>query len=379
MKDKDQGITIFNTEGYDIEDQYMFDGEPLNVARYDVSKFRRFENLNRVMIGQYWVPEEIDMTSDYNDYNNKIGDGAQHIFIRNLQYQTLLDSVQGRAPSIAFLPACTISELEGCITTWSFFEEIHSRSYTHIIRSVFNNPSEVFDEIVGIDEIIERAATVTECYNDYINAYFNYTTGNSKGYTSREIKEKRFDAVMSVYILEAIRFYVSFACSLALDNQGMMKKTGNMITLIARDEAQHKHLTQTIIRLWRDGKDDPEMVEIFKERKENSENLFKFAAEQEKEWAKYLFKEGSIRGLNENILSSYVDYLSNLAMKSIGLTPYCELPSHPVPWIETYFSSTERQNAPQETEETSYLVGAVDGKLDDDDLSEFRDEFSDDV
>lgn len=365
-------LTVFNKNNFDFTKEFMFFGKSLNVSRFDKQKFEFFENKNRRMLSKYWVPEEINLTGDSKDFKFNLDDGARHIFTSNLQYQTLLDSTQGRAPSLAFLPVCSIPELEGCIETWSFFEQIHSRSYSHMIRNVYTNPSEVFDKILDIPEIIERAKSVTEAYDDFINSFYQYKFDIHSGITLIQLKEKLFDAVVAVNILEAIRFYVSFACTLAFDKQSLMRGSAKIITLIARDEFEHKFLTQHILRLWREGKDDPDMLKIYEDRKEIATQMYVDAAEQEKAWATFLFKKGTMQGLNEKILGRYVEYVTNSSMKLIGLDPHYENHSHPLPWIESYFDTSSKQDAPQESENTSYLVGAVDTSIDENDMDDFK-------
>ncbi|UXI02236.1 class Ia ribonucleoside-diphosphate reductase subunit beta [Photobacterium sp. TY1-4] len=359
----------------------MFFGQPVNVARYDQQKFEIFEKLIEKQLSFFWRPEEVDVSSDRIDYNN-LPDHERHIFISNLKYQTLLDSIQGRSPNVALLPIVSIPELETWIETWSFSETIHSRSYTHIIRNIVTNPSVVFDDIVDNEHIIKRAGDISKYYDDLINATSDYhrlgegthtVNGETITVNLRDIKKKLYLCMMSVNALEAIRFYVSFACSFAFAERELMEGNAKIIKLIARDEALHLTGTQHILNLMRTGQDDPEMAEIAQECAQACFTLFKEAAEQEKEWAEYLFKDGSMIGLNKDILCQYVEYITNLRMAAVGLEhAYPGATQNPIPWINAWLSSDNVQVAPQEAEISSYLVGQIDNDVSSDDLGDFE-------
>ncbi|MGF1714240.1 class Ia ribonucleoside-diphosphate reductase subunit beta [Photobacterium chitinilyticum] len=359
----------------------MFFGQSVNVARYDQQKFEIFEKLIEKQLSFFWRPEEVDVSGDRIDYNN-LPDHERHIFISNLKYQTLLDSIQGRSPNVALLPIVSIPELETWIETWSFSETIHSRSYTHIIRNIVTDPAIVFDDIVDNEYIIKRAGDISMYYDDLIAATSDYHrlgkgthTVNGKTITVnlRDIKKKLYVCMMSVNALEAIRFYVSFACSFAFAERELMEGNAKIIKLIARDEALHLTGTQHILNLLRTGQDDPEMAEIAKECEQECFDIFKDAAEQEKEWAEYLFKDGSMIGLNKDILCQYVEYITNLRMKAVGLEQaYPGATQNPIPWINSWLSSDNVQVAPQEAEISSYLVGQIDNDVSADDLGDFE-------
>jgi ribonucleoside-diphosphate reductase beta chain len=282
----------------------------------------------------------------------------------------MLDSVQGRGPAMAFLPYCSLPELEACIEVWGFMEMIHSRSYTHIIKNIYSDPSDVFDHILNDDRIVERAISVTAAYDDFINAAHHYDStddwqhaleGVPYAQDSRyELKRKLFRAVANVNILEGIRFYVSFACSFAFGELKLMEGSAKIISLIARDENQHLAITQNILKKWREG-DDPDMVKIFEEEEQWLINTFENTVNQEKLWAEYLFKDGSMIGLNDKLLQQYVEWIANRRMKSIGLKPIYDIPAknNPLPWTEHWISSKGLQVAPQETEVESYIVGGI--------------------
>ena len=358
----------------------MFFGQPVNVARYDQQKYEAFEKLIEKQISFFWRPEEIDLSRDRIDYSN-LPEAEKHIFISNLKYQTLLDSIQGRSPNVALLPLVSIPELETWIETWSFFETIHSRSYTHIIRNIVNDPSVVFDDIVQNEHIIKRANDIAVYYDDLIEYSQFYTllgegkhTINGKELTLslRELKKKLYLCIMVVNVLEAIRFYVSFACSFAFAERKLMEGNAKIIKLIARDEALHLTSTQHILNIMKSGKDDPEMEQIAIECYSDAWDIFNKAALQEIEWADYLFKDGSMIGLNKDILAQYVKYITNLRAAALGLPEIFEGSNqNPIPWINAWLSSDNVQVAPQEVEISSYLIGQVDAEIGDD-LGDFE-------
>lgn len=363
--------TTFNQNSINPLLEPMFFGNSVNVARYDQQKHSIFEKLIEKQISFFWRPEEVDVSKDRVDFQG-LTDPEKHIFISNLKYQTLLDSVQGRSPNIALLPIVSLPELETWIETWSFFETIHSRSYTHILRNLFSDPSEVFDDIVVNEEIKKRASDISKYYDDLIFATQLWQTqgegthtvnGEVHQITKRELKKKLYLCMNSVNALEAIRFYVSFACTFAFAERKLMEGNSKIIKLIARDESLHLSSTQHILNLWTRGKDDPEMAEIAKECEEEAKQIFMNAVEQEKEWADYLFKNGSMIGLNRDILCQYVEFIANERMKAIGFgTPYA-VTSNPLPWMNSYLESDNVQVAPQESEISSYLVGQIDSEV----------------
>ncbi|ELM6620199.1 ribonucleotide-diphosphate reductase subunit beta [Vibrio fluvialis] len=359
----------------------MFLGQPVNVARYDQQKYEIFEKLIEKQLSFFWRPEEVDVSSDRIDYA-KLPDHEKHIFISNLKYQTLLDSIQGRSPNVALLPLVSLPEVETWIETWSFSETIHSRSYTHIIRNIVNDPAIVFDDIVENEHIIKRAKDIAHFYDDLIQATNDYhrfgegtheLNGEKVTVNLNDLKKKLYLCLMSVNALEAIRFYVSFACSFAFAERELMEGNAKIIKLIARDEALHLTGTQHMVNLLRNGMDDFAFLQIAEECKQESFDLFKQAAEQEKEWASYLFKDGSMIGLNKDILCQYVEYITNIRMQAVGLEPaYPGATSNPIPWINAWLSSDNVQVAPQEAEISSYLVGQIDNEVSSDDFEGFE-------
>ena len=380
---KMEGMTVFNSNKVDTKTQPMFFGAPLGVQRYDSYKYPTFDRLTQQQLGYFWRPEEVSLQKDRADYAN-LRPEQKHIFTSNLKYQILLDSVQGRGPGMAFIPYCSLPELEACMEVWGFMEMIHSRSYTYIIKNVYSDPSEVFDTILDNERIIERATSVTEAYNAFINAAHQYDTSNwwkpdwqsssyNAQYEKKELKRKLYRAIANVNILEGIRFYVSFACSFAFGELKLMEGSAKIISLIARDENQHLVLTQNILNNWRKG-DDPDMLDIIKEEEDNLYEMFRKCVDEEKAWAEYLFKDGSMIGLNDKLLHQYVEWIANRRMKSIGLTPVYDIPArnNPLPWTQHWISSKGLQVAPQETEVESYIVGGIKQDVKKDTFSGFK-------
>ena len=377
-----KAMTVFNTEQVDTKKQPMFFGKPLGVQRYDSYKYPAFENLTKSQLGYFWRPEEVSLQKDRGDYQ-QLRPEQKHIFTSNLKYQTMLDSVQGRAPGMAFAPYCSLPELEGCMNVWQLMEMIHSRSYTYIIKNIYSDPSEVFDTILRDPRILERAASVTKAYDDFINYAQEWGQGNlwkegslgspSATWTRKDLKRYLYKAVANVNILEGIRFYVSFACSFAFGELKLMEGSAKIISLIARDENQHLAITQNILNNWKKG-DDPEMLEISKEQEPWLIQAFKDTVDEEKRWAEYLFKDGSMIGLNDKLLHQYVEWIANRRIKALGQKPIYDVPAknNPLPWTEHWISSKGLQVAPQETEVESYIVGGIKQDVKKDTFSGFK-------
>ena len=364
-----KGMTVFNTEQVNTKKQPMFFGKPLGIQRYDSYKYPIFDKLTTQQLGYFWRPEEVSLQKDRGDYQT-LRPEQKHIYTSNLKYQIMLDSVQGRGPGMAFIPYCSLPELEACMEVWGFMEMIHSRSYTYIIKNVYSDPSEVFDTIITDERILERSRSVTESYDDFIQSAQNYATSSDWMYnlersqntkeTLNDVKRKLYRAVANVNILEGIRFYVSFACSFAFGELKLMEGSAKIISLIARDENQHLALTQNILNKWKEG-DDPEMQKIAKEEEEWVYKMFDRAVNEEKRWADYLFRDGSMIGLNDKLLQQYVEWIANRRLKAIGLKPQYDISANnnPLPWTQHWISSKGLQVAPQETEVESYVVGGI--------------------
>ena len=341
----------------------------VTIQRYDTMKYKQFDKLTDKQLGFFWRPEEVDTLRDAKDFKDLTAH-EQHIFTSNLKRQILLDSVQGRAPAVAFGPICSLPELETWITTWTFSETIHSRSYTHIIRNVYSNPSKIFDEMMDIQEIVDCADDITKNYDELIELN-NLMAVDPEAYKGREYehKKKLWLALMSVNILEGVRFYVSFACSWAFAELKKMEGNAKIIKFIARDENLHLASTQTLLKLL--PKDDPDYAKIEEECRDQAIKLFDDAVVQEKEWAKYLFKDGSMIGLNYQLLAEYVEFIANKRMQAVGLGQPYPNKNNPLPWTQKWIAGAEVQVAPQETEISSYVIGGTKQDVDEKTFSGF--------
>lgn len=337
------------------------------IQRYDQLKYKSFDKLTDSQLGFFWRPEEVDIYKDAKDFKG-LTDHEQHIFTSNLKRQILLDSVQGRAPVEAFAPIVSLPEIENWIQTWTFSETIHSRSYTHIIRNVYSNPSKVFDELMDIEEIVDCADDISHYYDRLIemSAWYNllgegtHQINGTRNVTVDlyELKKLLWLTLMSVNILEGVRFYVSFACSWAFAELKKMEGNAKIIKLIARDENLHLGSTQLMLRTLKN-KDDPDFAKIAEETKDECIKMFVDAVDQEKAWADYLFKDGSMIGLNTALLSDYIEYICTRRMKHVDLESPYNVKNNPLPWTQKWISGAEVQVAPQETEITSYVSGGT--------------------
>ena len=365
-----KGMTVFNATNVDTTKEKMFFGQPLGVQRYDVHKYPAFYRLTQDQLGAFWRPEEFPLQKDRTDYL-RLSPYQKHIFTSNLKYQIMLDSVQGRGPGMAFIPYCSLPELESCMIAWQFMEMVHSYSYTYIIKNVYtSNPSEVFDHIIDDEKILERASNVTASYDDFINSAQQYGSSelwkfNNEGVPLGkqelyELKRKLYRAVMNVNILEGIRFYISFACSFAFGERELMEGSAKIISKIALDERLHLFLTQNILTKWKQG-DDPDMVQIAKEEEVLCYRMFENTVNEEKNWSNYLFKDGSMIGLSEKLLCNYIEWIANRRMKAIGFKPLYDISSknNPLPWTEKWLNSRNEQVPPQEENISSYVVGGI--------------------
>ena len=338
----------------------------VTIQRYDMLKYKQFDKLTDKQLGFFWRPEEVDCHKDANDFNN-LTDNERHIFTSNLKRQIILDSVQGRAPVEAFGPLVSIPELEAWIQTWTFSETIHSRSYTHIIRNVYSNPSKVFDEMMNIPEITDCADAISTNYDELIDLSLKYqllgegkhtVNGKKVNVDLYELKKALYKTLMSVNILEGVRFYVSFACSWAFAELKKMEGNAKIIKLIARDENLHLASTQSLLKIL--PKDDKDYIKIAKETEEECIQMFVDAVNQEKAWAEYLFKDGSMIGLNTVLLGEYIEWICCKRMIAVNLKcPYAVSQSNPLPWTQKWIAGADVQVAPQETEITSYVQGGV--------------------
>ena len=352
-----------------------FFDDPVTIQRYDTMKYKQFDKLTERQLGFFWQPQEIDILRDAKDFKD-LSDHEKHIFTSNLKRQILLDSVQGRAPTAAFGPICSLPELETWIQTWTFSETIHSRSYTHIIRNIYSNPSKVFDELMDVAEIADCATDISKYYDKliYMNnqsaafgGYYDIVPPNDFAY---EHKKALWMALMSVNILEGIRFYVSFACSWAFAEVKKMEGNAKIIKFIARDENLHLAGTQTLLKLL--PKDDEDFVQIAEETKDDCIKLFVDAVEQEKRWAEYLFKDGSMIGLNYQLLCEYIEWIAHKRMTAVGLLCPYKTASNPLPWTQKWIAGGDVQVAPQEVELSSYISGGTKQDVDQNSFAGFK-------
>ena len=375
-------MSVFNLNASNhLTAKMFFDPSgPVDIQRFDQVKYPELEHLTSQQLGFFWRPEEVDLNTDRGDFA-KLTDHEKHIFTSNLKRQILLDSVQGRSPTQAFGNITSLPEMETWAQTWAFIETIHSRSYTHIIRNVYANPGEVFDTMKDIQEIVDCAKDISANYDDLIEASKWYEllgegthTVNGKKITVDlyDLKKKLWLCLMSVNILEGVRFYVSFACSWAFAENKRMEGNAKLIKFIARDENLHlagtQNLLRNILKL-----DDPDFIKIAAETEDQCIAMYLSAIAQEKAWAKYLFKDGSIIGLNEALLNEYVDYIAGTRMRGVGLKPPFTVPArNPLPWTSSWIASKSVQVAPQETEISSYVVGGVKQDADIDAFNTFQ-------
>ncbi len=354
-------FTSYNHTANDQLQEPMFLGNPMNIARYDQQRHPIFEKLTERQISLFWMPTEVSVTKDKMDFQ-KMEKHEKHIFTSNLRYQILLDSVQTRCPSIILMSICSLPEVESFLSAFGFFESVHSRSYTHIIRNVYDDPSEVFDDIVENANIVKRAESVTKYYDDLEEAITLWRRGEL---SKREVKKKLVLCMAAVNALEGIRFFVSFACTFSFAERKTMEASAKIVKLVCRDEAVHLAFTTHVMKLWESGRDDPEMVEIMTELKPEIRSILLTAGEEEKEWAEYLFKDGSTIGLNYTIIAAYVEHITDKRLMALGHEPEFGGKKSNLPWMQSWESSAGVQIMPQETEITAYLTGSIDSSLTD--------------
>jgi ribonucleoside-diphosphate reductase beta chain len=338
---------------------------PVTIQRFEEVKYSKIAKFEETARGFFWQPEEISLTKDANDFKDA-SDAVKHIFTSNLLRQTALDSLQGRAPSQVFMPVVSLPELEALIYNWTFFEtNIHSKSYSHIIRNIYNVPKEVFNTIHDTQEIIDMASSVGKYYEDL----HRINCAKALGQPVEEIEHVRaiWMALHASYALEAFRFMVSFATSLAMVENKIFIGNGNIISLILQDELLHKGWTAYIIN--QVIKDDSRFASIKQECEGEVYQLYADVIREEKAWADYLFNKGPVIGLNANVLKDFVDYTAVGALKEIGIKYQGNSPkSTPIPWFTKHVDTSKKQSALQETESTNYVLGVMSEQLDYDQL-----------
>lgn len=374
--------TVFNTQQVDVLNEPMFFGSGLGIARYDIQRHKVFEDLTEKQLSFFWRPEEVNLMLDSAQFN-KLPQFQQDIFTNNLKYQSLLDSIQGRAPSAVLMALISDPSLDTWVATWTFSETIHSRSYTHIMRNLYTDPSKVFDEIVLDEAIMKRAESIGKYYDDVLVKTRLYQNALEEYHEFSEgVKQAKYELMRSLYLclhvinaLEAIRFYVSFACTFNFHkNMEIMEGNAKIMKFIARDEQLHLKGTQYIIRQLQSGIDGDEWVQIAKECEQEAVDIFMEVNRQEKEWAAHLFKDGTCPGINTQSMCAFVDYLTVSRIKQCGLPcPITDAPTkHPYPWIREYLNSDLVQAAPQEVEISSYLVAQIDNDVDQNVINSYK-------
>ncbi len=377
---------IFKDKKINHLEQPMFFGEGVNTARYDIVKYPYLDKLIDKQLEQFWRPEEVNITKDISDWK-KLTESEKHIFVSNLKRQTLLDSIQGRGPNIALLPVVSVPELETWVENWGMNETVHSRSYTYILKNLFSEPDKIFDGIMDIKEIISCSKQISKYYDDFIEfaGYYNLfglgkfeikdENGNVKkiNITKKKLKQKLVKLIATINALEGVRFYVSFACSWSFAERELMEGNAKIIKLICRDENLHLASTQYLLNSL---KDNPEYEDVWKEVLPDIYAIYDEAVNDEKEWAKYLFKHDSMIGLNEKILGDFLEWIANKRLEAIGLEPRYKCQENPIPWVNKWISqkgeSSSVQVAPQETEISSYLIGAVLQDVNEESFKDFK-------
>jgi ribonucleoside-diphosphate reductase beta chain len=334
---------------------------PVTVQRFEEVKYPKLSKYEETARGFFWVPEEISLTKDKIDHKDA-SDAIKHIFTSNLLRQTALDSIQGRAPSQVFGPVCSIPELEALTLTWGFFEtSIHSKSYSHIIRNIYGVPKEEFNKIHDTAEIVNMAANVGQYYEQLHQINCKKELGMEVDTLTH--KKAIWMALHASYALEALRFMVSFATSLAMVENKIYIGNGNIISLILQDEILHAEWTAWIIN--NVVKDDPDFIQIQAASHNEVYNLYMDVINEEKSWAEFLFKKGVVIGLNSDILKDFVDYTAFQRLKDIGIKYQENHPKHsPIPWFNKHVNINKKQTALQENESTNYVIGVLSEEVD---------------
>lgn len=359
--------TVFNSKTVSLKNRYMFFSDVQGVAREDIPVHPIFDKLTDKQLGFFWRPQEIDVNKDQRDFKI-LNDVQQHVFTKNISFQILMDSVQARSPGLALLPHVSIPELEACIIAWQNMEMIHNKSYQYLLKNLSLNITDMFDSITKDTEIIKRSDALVKYYDAFLDASVKYRAGMTTDLLF--LKKQLLLCVAAINILEGLNFYVSFACSFAFSEQGLMEGNAKIISFIARDEALHLGITQNILKKWANGEDDPDMTKLYKKCLPEIEAMYAEAIDMEKQWSKYLFKDGSMIGLSENILNQYVEYIAGKRMKNLGIK-HDFITKNPLPWTDKYLKSNDVQESPQEVEKSSYIVGAVKNDIEDTDFKEF--------
>jgi ribonucleoside-diphosphate reductase beta chain len=338
---------------------------PVTIQRFEEVKYKKIADFEATARGFFWQPEEVSLTKDSNDFK-EASDAVKHIFTSNLLRQTALDSLQGRGPSQIFTPVVSLPELEALVYNWTFYEtNIHSKSYSHIIRNIYNVPKDVFNTIHDTKEIVEMASSVGKYYDEL--HIINCRKEIGEKISEKEHIKAIWLALHASYALEAFLFMVSFATSLAMVENKIFIGNGNIISLILQDELLHKGWTAYIIN--QVIKEDERFVQAKQECEAEVYALYMDVIREEKQWADYLFNKGPVIGLNANILKDFVDYTAVDALKQIGIKYQASAPkSTPIPWFNKHTNSSSKQTALQESESTSYVIGVMTSEVNYDEL-----------
>jgi ribonucleoside-diphosphate reductase beta chain len=359
-----QQYNLSNKTDYLQRKMFLDPAGPVTIQRFEEFKYPKIADFEKTARGFFWVPEEVSLTKDANDFKDA-SDTVKHIFTSNLLRQTALDSIQGRGPTQVFTPVCSIPELEALMFNWGFFESnIHSRSYSHIIRNIYNVPKEVFNTIHDTEEIVSMAASIGQYY-DYLHRLNCRKELNDNGIAVDEQEHVKaiYLALHASYALEAFRFMVSFATSLAMVENKIFMGNGNIISLILQDELLHKGWTAYLIN--QVVKEDARFAAVKVECEGEVVQIYKDVIREEKAWADYLFKKGPVIGLNANILKDFVDYTATGALKDIGIRYWNPAPkTTPIPWFNKHSDTSKKQTALQESESTSYVIGVMSDAID---------------
>ena len=342
---------------------------PVTIQRFEEVKYQKLQKFEQEARGFFWVPEEISLTKDAQDFK-EASETVRHIFTSNLLRQTALDSLQGRGPSQIFTPVVSLPELEALVYNWTFFEtNIHSRSYSHIIRNIYNVPKEVFNTIHDTAPIVNMASNVGSYYDRLhaINCMKEMEEIMSGQVNETEHIRAIWLALNASYALEALRFMVSFATSLAMVENKIFIGNGNIISLILQDEILHRDWTAWLIN--QVVKEDPRFARAREECAGEVYKMYLDVIQEEKDWAEYLFIHGPVIGLNAQILKDFVDYTAYIALKEIGIKYDQAHPkSTPIPWFNKHVDTHKKQTALQENESTNYVIGVMSDSLDYDEL-----------
>lgn len=344
--------TVLNKNNYNLNSQPMFLGKELGLQRFDIIKYPVFRDLNLKMQSFFWRPSEINLINDRTQYEN-MSEVERFVFTENLQFQTMGDSLLSRSID-AIKKYVSSPELEYCFTTHAFFECIHSESYTWILQNIVNNPAEFFDSILENTNIVNRAEDITKSFDDLLG----------KSETDSDIRETIFKAILSLQIAEGIFFYNSFACSFWFGSRGIMRGNADIIKLIARDENCHVAITQNIFRIWKQNNSEG-FQDVINKNEDLIYETYRIAVDKEKEWANHLFSKGSLVGLNEKILSQYIEWLANIRLDNMGYKKLYDQKENPLRgWINEYYDSSKTASMPQESEITSYKKSSQNVNID---------------